>query len=137
MTPAFLAPHSPWPGGIYSWFSRLDAPSRKGAYFEVLERNRVFWLLQSDVTASLFQQLSAYCLASFSFCPGFHLPPVCSSRPPFLSLTHVRMHTVPHIYASIEREREQLWWGTPVVSALGRGRQEDQQFRASLDYMRL
>lgn len=83
MTPTFLAPHSPWPGGIYSWFSRLDAPSRKGAYFEVLERNRVFWLLQSDVAASLFQQLSALHLSPF--CPGLCLPPLCSSLRPFLS----------------------------------------------------
>lgn len=51
--------------------------------------------------------------------------------------TCAHAHTVPHIHASIEKEREQLWWGTPIVSALGRCRQEDQQFGASLDYMRL
>lgn len=30
------------PGEIYGHFRGLGAPSRKGAYFEALERNRVF-----------------------------------------------------------------------------------------------
>lgn len=40
--PVLLAgrPHNP--GEIYGCFRGLGAPPRKGAYFEVLERNRVF-----------------------------------------------------------------------------------------------
>ena len=50
-----------------SSFRELGAPSRRGACFEVLEWNRVFWSLQSGVTASPISAAGCLLLCIFLF----------------------------------------------------------------------
>jgi hypothetical protein len=34
-------------------------------------------------------------------------------------------------------QKDQVWWGMPIIPALGRLRQKDQEFEANLSYLKI